>query len=335
MVHKILWAALCAAAITVSGCASKDAKPVAGTPTAENTAIAEEAVYVPTEEPGGSKVYFTGDISGNGIMAVYRALERPVEGRVALKVHMGEPGNTNYLNPELLRELALSVKGNFVDCNVYYGGPRVSITGHLQAAKDHGFTFVPVDILDAEGDIRIPVVGGSRITEAIVGRHIENYDWVISVAHFKGHSMAGFGGTFKNIGVGFASPAGKKQIHDEPGGRMFSTTGNAFLEKVIETAKAVVDFKEDRFLYINVLNNLSVDCDCAANAAHPTMADIGILASTDPVALEKASLDLIYARPEAERRHLVQRIESRNGGYQIIYAEQIGLGSQEYELIKL
>ncbi|GHU98999.1 hypothetical protein FACS189483_07720 [Spirochaetia bacterium] len=166
MVHKILWAAFCAAAITVSGCASKDAKPVAGTSTAENTAIAEEAVYVPTEEPGGSKVYFTGDISGNGIMAVYRALERPVEGRVALKVHMGEPGNTNYLNPELLRELALSVKGNFVDCNVYYGGPRVSIAGHLQAAKDHGFTFVPVDILDAEGDIRIPVVGGSRITEA-------------------------------------------------------------------------------------------------------------------------------------------------------------------------
>jgi uncharacterized Fe-S center protein len=162
-----------------------------------------------------------------------------------------------------------------------------------------------------------------------------DYDWIISVAHFKGHSMAGFGGTFKNLAIGIASPRGKKAIHDNEGGGMFSTSGEPFFQKIIDYNAGLIQAKQGRMLYINVLNNLSISCDCDANAPHPDMADIGIMASLDPVALEKASLDQIYARPEEERKRLVERIESRQGGLQVIYAEQKGLGSQQYELITL
>jgi len=247
---------------------------------------------------------------------------------------MGEPGNENYLRPELLQNLADTVKGSLADSNTAYGGRRGNTASHLQAAKDHGFTFAPVDILDADGEVKLPVRNGKHLKEAILGAHIMNYDWIISVAHFKGHSMAGFGGTFKNLAVGVATPTGKRAIHSDAGGAMFSTTGNPFHEKVIEYNKALMDAKSGKMLYINILNNLSTDCDCSARAAKSTMADIGILASLDPVALEKASLDLIYARPAAERKALVERIESRGGIHQVIYAERMGLGSQTYELIK-
>ncbi len=284
---------------------------------------------------GVSKVFMTTDISGEGLMAVYKALNRPATGKVAVKLHFGEPGNTNYLAPELVRKLTLAVRGTFVDSNTYYGGLRANTAAHLQAAKDHGFTYAPVDILDADGEISLPVTGGKRLKKALIGSHYRNYDFIISVAHFKGHTMAGFGGTFKNLAVGMASVKGKGAIHSEPGDGMFSSTGEAFFEKIVEYTKAVIDAKGDRIVYINVLNNLSVDCDCDANAAHPEMADIGILASLDPVALDKASVDLVYAAPEKERRHLVERIESRNGEYQLIYAEKLGLGSQKYNLVKL
>jgi uncharacterized Fe-S center protein len=247
---------------------------------------------------------------------------------------VGEPGNTNYLSPGLLRDLSDSVRATLADSNVLYGGARGTTERHLEVAKEHGFTFAPVDILDAEGDSVIPVKGGNRLKEAIVGSHMLNYDWLISVAHFKGHAMAGFGGTFKNIAVGVASPRGKRAIHSSGEGT-FSSTGQPFLEKVIEYAKAVIDTKGGQAIYINVLNNLSVDCDCDARAAHPSMPDIGILASRDPVALEKASLDLIYARPDGEKKHLVERIESRNGAYQIEYAEKLGIGSAKYNLVKI
>jgi len=288
-----------------------------------------------TELAGGSKVFFTTDISGKGVLDVYRALGVPVSGKVVIKLHMGEPGNENYLRPELVRGLADTVKASIADSNTAYGGTRGTTANHLQVAKDHGFTFAPVDILDADGEVRLPVRNNKHLKEAILGSHIMNYDWIISVAHFKGHSTAGFGGTFKNLAVGIATPAGKRAIHSDPGGAMFSTRGENFHEKVIEYNKALMDAKPGKMLYINILNNLSTDCDCSARAPRSTIADIGILASTDPVALEKASLDLIYARPANERKALVERIESRGGIHQVIYAEKMGLGSQTYELIKL
>jgi uncharacterized Fe-S center protein len=299
----------------------------------------ETAVTKPEKAPAqaadkGADVYFTGDISGKGLLAVYKRLNAEVEGKVVIKLHMGERGNTNYLSPALLRDLSDAVRGTLADSNVLYGGARGTTAGHLAVAKEHGFTFAPVDILDAEGDSVIRVAGGNRLKEAIVGSHILNYDWLISVAHFKGHGMAGFGGTFKNIAVGVASPRGKRAIHSSGEGT-FSSTGEPFLEKVVEYAKAVIDIKKGKVLYINVLNNLSVDCDCDARAAHPSMPDIGILASLDPVALEKASLDLIYARPDEEKKHLAERIQSRNGAYQIEYAEKLGMGSAKYKLVKI
>jgi len=290
--------------------------------------------WIITEQAGGSKVYFTADISGRGILAVYKALGVPVSGKVAIKLHMGEPGNQNYLRPELLKDLVNEVKGSFVDSNTAYGGRRGSTAAHLQAAKDHGFTYAPVDILDADGQVKLPIRGGKHLTEAILGSHIMNYDWIISVAHFKGHSIAGYGGTFKNLAIGIATPDGKRVIHTNPGGAMFSSSGEPFFEKVIEYNKALADAKPGKVLYINVLNNLSTDCDCSANAPKAAMADIGVLASLDPVALEKASLDQIYSRPAAERKALIDRIESRNGAYQVIYGEKMGLGSQTYELVR-
>jgi uncharacterized Fe-S center protein len=288
-----------------------------------------------TEQAGGAKVYFTADISGKGLLAVYRALGVPVSGKVAIKLHMGEPGNQNYLRPELLRDLTNAVKGTFADSNTAYGGRRGATEAHLQSAKEHGFTYAPVDILDADGEVKLPIKNGKHLKEALLGAHIMNYDWIISVAHFKGHSMAGFGGTFKNLAIGIGTPEGKRAIHTSPGGGTFSSTGEPFFEKIIEYNRALMDAKPGKILYINVLNNLSTDCDCSARAPKATMADIGIIASLDPVALEKASLDMIYARPVAERKDLVERIESRNGIYQVIYGEKVGLGSQTYELVKL
>jgi len=289
-----------------------------------------------TEQAGASsKVYFTTDISGKGILALYKALGVPVSGKVAIKLHMGEPGNQNYLNPELLKDLVEEVKGSFADSNTAYGGRRGSTQSHLQAAREHGFTFAPVDILDADGVVKLPVRNGARLTEAHMGSHIMNYDWIISVAHFKGHSIAGFGGTFKNLAIGIATPEGKRIIHTNPGGSMFSSSGEPFFEKVVEYNKALMDARPGKMLYINVLNNLSTDCDCVARASNASMPDIGVLASLDPVALEKASLDQIYARPANERRALAERIESRGGVHQVIYAEKIGLGSQAYELVRM
>lgn len=296
---------------------------------------ASERGLINTEQAGGSKVYFTQDISGRGVLAAYRALGVPVSGKVAVKLHMGEPGNQNFLRPELLRDLIGEVKGTFADSNTAFGSGRGNTAGHLQVAKDHGFTYAPVDILDADGEIKLPIRNSRHLKEAVLGAHIMNYDWIISVAHFKGHSAAGFGGTFKNLAVGIATPDGKRALHTNPGGSMFSSSGETFLEKLIEYNIALADARPGKMLYINILNNLSVDCDCIARAAKSNMADIGILSSLDPVALEKASLDLIYARPENERKALVERIESRKGIHQVIYGERMGLGKQAYELVRL
>ncbi|MDH6303884.1 putative Fe-S center protein [Parabacteroides sp. PF5-5] len=281
---------------------------------------------------GNSIVYMTKAITPAGLMAVYEKLGRPASGKTAIKLHMGEPGNTNFLSPDLVRDLVLAVNGTLVDSNTYYGGRRTTNEDHLESAREHGFTFAPIDILDAEGEVRVPVHGGNRLKEAIIGSHYRNYDFIISVAHFKGHEMAGFGGSFKNMAVGMASVKGKEAIHGEPGNPWGSTT-EAFLEKVAEYNKAMIDEMGDKIIYINILNKLSVDCDCNANAEPPQMDDIGILASLDPVALDRASVDMVYAAPKNE--HLVERIESRNGTHLINYAEKIGLGSQQYKLIEV
>jgi uncharacterized Fe-S center protein len=323
-------ALILAVAAIVSGFAA-----LGGTNAPREDAPVSLAQVSSTRTPGGSKVYFTADISGRGLLAVYRALGTPVNGKVAIKLHMGEPGNTNYLRPEILKPLAEAVKGSFVDSNTYYGGARGTTAGHLQAAKDHGFGFAPIDILDSGGELRIPIRNGKHQKEAILGKNIMDYDWIISVAHFKGHSQAGFGGTFKNLAIGIASPRGKGSIHGRIGGGSWSESGEPFFEKIIEYNQALMDAKKGRMLYINVLNNLSTSCDCDARAPRALMGDIGILASTDPVALEKASVDLIYESPEEGKRHLIERIESRGGLYQIVYAETMGLGSQKYELVKL
>jgi len=281
-----------------------------------------------------SVVYMTRELTPTALLAIYTKLGRPATGKTAIKLHMGEPGNTNYLSPELARDLVLSVNGTFVDSNTYYGGGRTTNEDHLKAARDHGFTYAPVDILDAEGEIKVPVNGGNRLKEAIIGSHYKNYDFIISLSHFKGHEMAGFGGSFKNMAVGMASVKGKEAIHGEPGNPWGSTT-EAFLEKVVEYNKAIIDEMGDRIIYINVLNNLSVNCDCDANAAPPKMKDIGIMASLDPVALDKASVDMIYAAPEEERKDLVERIESMNGLHVVNYAEKMGLGSSNYKLVNI
>jgi uncharacterized Fe-S center protein len=322
--------AFLALAALVCALAGVNREPVPG-----DAAPVSLAQVTSTQAPGGSKVYFTADISGRGLLAVYQALNTPVSGKVAIKLHMGEPGNTNFLRPDMVRPLADAVKGSFVDSNTYYGGARGTTAGHLQAAKDHGFGFAPIDILDSGGEVRLPIRNGKHQQEAILGRNIMNYDWIISVAHFKGHSQAGFGGTFKNLAIGIASPRGKGSIHGRTGGGAWSESGEPFFEKIIEYNQALMDARKGKMLYINVLNNLSTSCDCDARAPRALMGDIGILASTDPVALEKASIDLIYGSPEEGKRHLIERIESRGGLHQIVYAERMGLGSQRYELVRL
>ncbi|MBP7175438.1 MAG: DUF362 domain-containing protein [Thermoclostridium sp.] len=322
----------------MTGCnkrtAETDVEPQ--TTPAVNTVAPTEAVgpeaKVTYDKP---KVFMTSDISTEGLMAVYEALGRPAEGKTAIKLHFGEPGNKNYISPDLLKDLVIAVDGTFTDSNTYYGGKRMQTAAHLQAAEDHGFTYAPVDILDADGEIMLPITGGKRLTEVPVGSHYENYDFIISIAHFKGHEMAGFGGTFKNLAVGIASVNGKKAIHAEPGGGMFSTQGEAFLEKIVEVTKAILEDKGDKMVFINVMNNLSVDCDCASSPAKPKMSDIGILASLDPVALDQASVDLVFAAPESESKDLVNRIKWKQGQNLLDYAQELGLGSKEYELVKL
>ncbi|MCS7232810.1 MAG: DUF362 domain-containing protein [Synergistetes bacterium] len=287
------------------------------------------------------RVYMTTDISPKGLMAIYKALGREAKGRVAVKIHMGEPGNKNFLSPNLIKDLVQHVKGTIVECNSAFGGPRASTMTHLQVAKDHGFSAIAkVDIMDAEGSISLPVKNGKHLDEILVGSRYKNYDFFIILSHFKGHLMAGFGGAIKNMAVGIASAPGKIMIHTagaskRTAGFVFSlvTSQNSFLESMAEAAKAIADDLGERVVYINVMNRLSVDCDCFSNASEPDMHDIGILGSLDPVALDKACVDLVFSAPDGQS--LVRRIQSRNGTYMLEYAERIGLGSQKYVLVRI
>jgi len=295
--------------------------------------MTQETPVSAAEKP---KVYMTGSINPAGLMAVYDALGLKANGKVAVKISTGEPGNPHFLSPDLIKGLVQTVKGTIVECNTVYGVKRSNTAAHYQVAKDHGFTAIaPVVILDEKTDVGIPVSGGKHLKEDFVGERFKEFNFHIVLSHFKGHQMGGFGGALKNMSIGYASSAGKSWIHSGGKSKTSAWGGeqNAFLESMAEAAKAVADANRGRILYINVMNHLSVDCDCNGNPSAPTMADIGILASLDPVALDKACVDLVYAAKDG--KDLVQRIESRNGLLTIDHAEKIGLGSKTYQLVKL
>jgi uncharacterized Fe-S center protein len=285
-------------------------------------------------------VYFSESTSPQSIVAVYERLGRPAAGRVAVKISTGEPGprGGNWLQPDLIRDFVQLVGGTIVECNTAYKGARFETDSHLKVAAEHGYTAIAaVDILDAEGTDDLPTRPGGHLDRDIVGSHLKNYDCLVLLSHFKGHAMGGFGGALKNASIGCASSAGKLYIHSAGASDTAWTgegsTHDGFLESMAEAATAVADFFGDRILYINVANKLSVDCDCDGNAAPPVMADLGVLASLDPVALDKATADLVYAADDGAA--LVERIDSQNGLHTIVWAEKLGLGSQEYDLVRI
>ncbi|WP_292464110.1 DUF362 domain-containing protein [Methanolobus sp.] len=288
------------------------------------------------------EVYMTTDISPEGLIAVYEAMGRDLPGNVAVKLSTGEPGGHYYLSPDLIKDLVQSVNGTIVESNTAYGGGRAETAMHKQVMIDHGFTAIaPTDIMDEEGEISLSVPVGKHLDESIVGSHFENYDSWLVLSHFKGHAMGGFGGALKNVAIGISSPNGKTLVHtagrnsvvEQLWAGISETPQDEFLESMAEANGAFMNEVGDNVVYINVLNNLSIDCDCDASPAEPTMEDIGILASLDPIALDKASVDLVYAAPDGQ--DLIERMESRNGTHILDYAAELGLGSQEYELVIL
>ena len=283
-------------------------------------------------------VYFTSDISSEGLIRIYEALGWEPTGKVAVKVSTGEPPASNYLRPELIGDLVQQLNGTIVECNTAYGGSRASAAMHRQVAEDHGFTAIAdFDLLDEDGEVEWPVTGGTRLDRAIVGSHAENYtDWVI-LSHFKGHAMAGFGGAIKNVAIGMSSPSGKVYVHTagtKTSGSIFYSDQDAWLEALGEMVTGVRDHVgEEHIIYINVMNRLSVDCDCDGHPEEPDMHDIGILAGFDPVAVDQACIDLVYQAPDSAS--LVKRIERQNGIHTLEHAEEIGLGSRTYELVNI
>lgn len=308
-----------------------------------SAADSDDSVDSSESNSGGSdtasttpKVYMTTDISPAGLKAVYEALEWTPTGKLAVKLSTGEPPASNYLRPELIGDLIQSVNGTIVECNTAYGGSRAENAMHYQVAKDHGFTDIAdFKILDEEGSMTLTVTGGTNLSENYVGKAFADYDSYLVLSHFKGHAMAGFGGAIKNISIGLGSSEGKCWIHS--GGKSLTDPWggeqNAFLESMAEAGKSVSDYLGDKIVYVNVMNRLSVDCDCDGHPAEPDMHDIGILASTDPVAVDQACIDLVYAAEDSAS--LVKRIESRNGLHTLEHAADIGLGSRTYELVSL
>ena len=301
---------------------------------------------------GQSKVYMTKDISPESLVRIYKALGREANGRVAVKISTGEDGGNNYLKPTLIRQLVEAVNGTIVECNTAYGGSRQDPKKHWETIHKHGFDSIfAVDLMDEFGQIRIPVKDRKYLKYDIVGEHLAHYDFMINLAHFKGHAMGGFGGVLKNASIGVASTAGKCYIHSAgktddpqlawtPEYLAAGKTQDSFLESMAATAQAVHEYFHggQRIIYINVMNNMSVDCDCDAHPADPKLKDIGILASLDPVALDKACLDLVFNHRDAagdDSKPLQERINRQHGTYIVDYAEQIGLGSMKYELISI
>ena len=287
------------------------------------------------------KVYFTKEITPESLVKIYEALGVEATGKVGVKISTGEAGGHNYLKPELIKTLVNKLKANILECNTAYAGKRNTTEAHLQTIHDHGFDAIAtVDLMDKDGEIEIPA-NGKHLDVDIVGKTIANYDYIINLAHFKGHAMGGFGGVIKNQSIGIASSNGKAYIHTAGATRNPNELWNnlpeqnAFLESMAEAAKAVSDYMNGHILYIDVMNNLSVDCDCDANPEDPCMKDIGILASLDPVAVDQACIDKIWESTDPGRDHFIERVERQNGRHILPYAESIGLGNREYELIEI
>lgn len=285
-----------------------------------------------------AKVYFSSQITAQKVLELYKMLDRSLPGKVAVKLHSGEKGNQNFIGPELWKPVIDYVSGTVVECNTAYKGARDTTERHRQLMADHGWTkHFAVDILDAQGpDLELAVPGGRIIQKNYVGKDIEAYDSMLVLSHFKGHPMGGYGGAIKQLSIGVASAYGKKYIHGCGKPEAFwNSDHDSFLEAMAEAAGSVIDYFEGNILYINVMKNMSVDCDCCAVAEDPCIADIGILASTDPVAIDQACLDLVYSCSDPGKPHLIQRIESRNGVHTVERAAELGYGSREYRLIEV
>ena len=290
-----------------------------------------------------AKVYFTSAITPESLIQLYEALGHPLKGNVAVKISTGEPGGHHFLQPALIAPLVRKLNGTIVECCTAYSGKRLNPKDHWQAIEDHGFKAIaPCDIMDEFDDMPIPVRNGFHLKENIVGKHLENYASVLILSHFKGHAMGGFGGALKNMSIGIASTRGKTNIHtaavttDHEKLFINLPQQDHFLESMADACKAVMDYKgKENILYINVANNLSIDCDCDSHPHAPEMADIGLFASTDPVALDQACYDAVVNSPDPGKAALVQRMNSLHGIHTVEAAEALGLGSRRYEIVSL
>ena len=288
-----------------------------------------------------SKVYFTKEINPSSLVKLYNELGIKLEGKVAVKVHSGEKGNQNFLKPSFMKEIINYVNGTVVECNTAYEGSRDTTEKHIETMKTHGWSdLFNIDILDSKEDIELSIPDGKVIKKNYVGKNIENYDSLLILSHFKGHPMGGYGGALKQLSIGFASSKGKRYIHcvgKENGTYedMFKVNQDKFLEAMADSASSITELFKDKIAYINVMANMSVDCDCCAEAENPKIKDIGILASLDPVALDQACIDLVYNSSDEGKKDLINRIESRNGIHTIETAYNLGIGFIDYEFINI
>jgi len=290
-----------------------------------------------------SKVYFTKEITPESLVRVYEALGVNLKGKVAVKLHSGEKGNQNYLRPEFVKNIIDKVNGTVVECNTAYGGARNETSKHKELMQEHGWSkYFDVDIMDAEGpDLEIEIPNGIQIKKNILGKNIKNYDSMLVLSHFKGHPMGGYGGALKQLSIGCSSSAGKAYIHSA--GKIADQNilwdnipeQDKFLESMADAASSVHDLFKGNIAYINVMCNMSVDCDCCAVAEDPCLSDIGVLASLDPIAIDQACIDLVYNSNDKGKDHFIERIKSRHGVHTIEVASKLGFGTREYELVEI
>ena len=283
-----------------------------------------------------SKVYFSKTITPEKVVELFQLTGKTLDGSTAIKIHSGEVGNQNFLKPDFWKPIIDHVGGTVVECNTAYEGSRDTTAKHMKTLREHGWSkYFDVDLMDAEGpDLELAIPNGKKIKKNFVGKTLTRYDSLLVLSHFKGHPMGGYGGAIKQLSIGFASSLGKAYIHGVGDTNNFwGTDHDSFLESMADAASSIIDYFKGNIVYINVMKNMSVDCDCCAVAEDPCMADIGILASLDPVAIDQACLDLVYASDDPGRDHLLERIESKNGVHTIEAAADLGFGSREYELI--
>lgn len=285
-----------------------------------------------------SKVYFTKEITKESILKMYEVVGKELKGNVAVKVHSGEAGNQNFIKPEMYEEIINHLNGTIVECNTAYEGERDTTEKHQKLLEKHNWTkYYKVDLLDAEGpDLILDIPTGKVIKQNYIGKNIKKYNSMLVISHFKGHPMGGYGGALKQLSIGLASSYGKAYIHGAGVvENIWTSDHNLFLESMADAAKSVVDYFNGNIVYINIMKNMSIDCDCCAKAEDPCMKDIGILSSTDPVALDQACIDLVYSSNDEGKKHLIERIESRNGIHTIETSAKLNIGTREYELINI